>query len=84
MTDTCTRCGERPAAPGKYGDRCAQCAGEIVRERNSGTWAQEEHRILRVGLDRLATYYETTDPHLRAECKRVARANLRHVGEREG
>ena len=33
MTDTCIRCGERPAAPGRFGKRCPQCAGEIARLR---------------------------------------------------
>jgi tRNA(Ile2) C34 agmatinyltransferase TiaS len=33
MTDTCTRCGERPAAPGKLGIRCPECVDEVARER---------------------------------------------------
>lgn len=33
MADTCQRCGERPAAPGKFGRRCSTCIEAIARPK---------------------------------------------------
>ena len=42
-----------------------------------------ERRLLLQGLDRLAFYFETSDPHLRHEAHVVAKQNLSRVA-REG
>ena len=38
-TDTCTRCGELPAAPGKFGQRCSACIEAVYR---ASAWGERE------------------------------------------
>ena len=41
MSDTCTRCGKRPAAPGKHNDRCPECMAKI-----GGKMDDEEQSVM--------------------------------------